>query len=109
MTPAANKPRSPAPLGTAAAIAALCVASLLTQPCLGQSGDEVAPDEVKQAVYEPLAAIGGSISAEHGIGLDKKKYLRLSRNEQEIALMRRLKRALDPNGILNPGKIFDLG
>ena len=66
-------------------------------------------DDVKQAVYEPLAAIGGSISAEHGIGLDKKKYLRLSRNDEEIALMRRLKRALDPNGILNPGKIFDLG
>ena len=73
----------------------------------GNSAD--AYDDVKQAVYEPLAAIGGSISAEHGIGLDKKKYLRLSRNEQEIVLMRRLKRALDPNGILNPGKIFDLG
>ena len=73
----------------------------------GDSSD--AYDDVKQAVYEPLAAIGGSISAEHGIGLDKKKYLRLSRNEQEIALMCRLKRALDPNGILNPGKIFDLG
>ena len=65
-------------------------------------------DDVKQAVYEPLAAIGGSISAEHGIGLDKKKYLRLSRSDEEIALMRKLKRALDPNGILNPGKIFDL-
>ena len=72
-------------------------------------GGAEAYDDVKQAVYEPLAAIGGSISAEHGIGLDKKKYLRLSRNEEEIALMRKLKQALDPNGILNPGKIFDLG
>ena len=70
--------------------------------------DESAREGVKRAVYEPLAAIGGSVSAEHGIGLDKKKYLHLSRNDEEIALMRTLKRALDPNGILNPGKIFDL-
>ena len=70
--------------------------------------DESAQEGVKRAVYEPLAAIGGSVSAEHGIGLDKKKYLHLSRNDEEIALMRTLKQALDPNGILNPGKIFDL-
>ena len=70
-------------------------------------GDDGAQDGVKQAVYQPLASIGGSVSAEHGVGLDKKKYLRLSRNDEEIALMRTLKRALDPNGILNPGKIFD--
>ena len=70
-------------------------------------GGADAYEGVKRAVYEPLAAIGGSISAEHGIGLDKKRYLHLSRNAEEIALMRTLKRALDPNGILNPGKIFD--
>ncbi|MDE0422342.1 MAG: FAD-binding oxidoreductase [Gammaproteobacteria bacterium] len=69
--------------------------------------DDGAQDGVKQAVYQPLASIGGSVSAEHGVGLDKKKYLRLSRNDEEIALMRTLKQALDPNGILNPGKIFD--
>ena len=69
--------------------------------------DEAAHDGVKQAVYGPLASIGGSVSAEHGVGLDKKKYLGLSRNDEEIALMRTLKRALDPKGILNPGKIFD--
>ena len=69
--------------------------------------DDSAQDGVKQAVYQPLKSIGGSVSAEHGVGLDKKKYLRLSRNDEEIALMRTLKRALDPNGILNPGKIFD--
>ena len=72
-------------------------------------GGADAYDDVKRAVYEPLAAIGGSISAEHGIGLDKKKYLHLSRNRQEIALMRKLKQALDPNNILNRGKIFDVG
>ena len=69
--------------------------------------DDGAQDGVKQAVYQPLKSIGGSVSAEHGVGLDKKKYLNLSRNDEEIALMRTLKRALDPNGILNPGKIFD--
>ena len=72
------------------------------------AGDgEDAHDGVKRAVYQPLASIGGSVSAEHGVGLGKKAYLRLSRNDEEIALMRTLKRAMDPKGILNPGKIFD--
>ena len=63
---------------------------------------------VEEAVYRPLQAIGGSVSAEHGIGLDKKPYLALCRNQAEIDLMRTLKRSLDPRNILNPGKIFDL-
>jgi FAD/FMN-containing dehydrogenase len=63
---------------------------------------------VETIVYEPLRGIGGSVSAEHGIGLEKKPYLSLCRSAAEIALMQRLKRTLDPNGILNPGKIFDL-
>ncbi|MEM1230410.1 MAG: FAD-binding oxidoreductase [Pseudomonadota bacterium] len=62
---------------------------------------------VERCVYEPLAAIGGSVSAEHGVGLEKKPYLSLSRNPAELALMAALKRALDPQGLLNPGKIFD--
>ncbi|MES1172152.1 MAG: FAD-binding oxidoreductase [Bacteroidota bacterium] len=49
----------------------------------------------------------GSISAEHGIGLLKKAYLGYTRTPQEIALLRAVKNALDPAGILNPGKIFD--
>ena len=61
---------------------------------------------VEGIVYGPLKAIGGSVSAEHGIGLHKKAYLAVSRNEGEIALMKALKQALDPKGILNPGKIF---
>jgi FAD/FMN-containing dehydrogenase len=63
--------------------------------------------KVEAAVYEPLRAIGGSVSAEHGVGLEKKPYLEISRQSAEIDLMRTLKRALDPKGILNPGKIFD--
>ncbi len=57
-------------------------------------------------VYQPLQAMGGSVSAEHGIGLTKKPYLCLSRTAEEISLMQTLKRSLDPNSILNPGKII---
>ncbi|MFQ5661625.1 MAG: FAD-binding oxidoreductase [Gammaproteobacteria bacterium] len=64
--------------------------------------------KVEACVYRPLQEINGSISAEHGIGLEKKAYLAVSRSENEIALMRRLKHTLDPKGILNPGKVFDL-
>lgn len=62
---------------------------------------------VEAAVYEPLRPIGGSVSAEHGVGLEKKPWLDVSRSANEIELMRTVKRALDPKGILNPGKIFD--
>jgi len=61
---------------------------------------------IEQQVYAPLAAFQGSVSAEHGIGLEKKPYLHISRSEPELALMRSLKTALDPQGILNPGKIL---
>lgn len=61
---------------------------------------------IEHCVYTPLEPYGGSVSAEHGIGLEKKQYLRMSRSEQEVQLMRKLKQTLDPNGILNPGKIF---
>ena len=62
---------------------------------------------VEETVYQPLLPIGGSISAEHGVGLQKREFLPLSRSPTEIALMRTLKRALDPKGILNPGKILE--
>ncbi|MDD7972939.1 FAD-binding oxidoreductase [Roseinatronobacter alkalisoli] len=60
------------------------------------------------AVYSTVREFGGSVSAEHGIGTTKKPYLEHSRTAQEIALMRLIKTALDPNGILNPGKVIDL-
>ncbi len=62
--------------------------------------------EAAGIVMERAAAHGGSISAEHGIGVDKKPWLHLSRSDAEIAAMRRVKRALDPNAILNRGRIF---
>ena len=61
---------------------------------------------VERVVYEPLAEFRGSVSAEHGIGLEKKPWLHFSRSPEEIALMRLLKAALDPKDVLNPGKIF---
>ena len=63
---------------------------------------------VAALVYAPLRLAGGSISAEHGIGLEKKAYLAFCRTPAEIATMRRLKRAFDPHAILNRGKVFDL-
>lgn len=63
---------------------------------------------VEACVYEPLRPIGGSISAEHGIGLEKKPWLDVSRTADERGLMADLKRLLDPGNILNPGKIMDL-
>jgi len=68
--------------------------------------DDATRARIEDMVYGPLAAIGGSVSAEHGIGLEKRDYLPLSRTPAEIATMRLLKKALDPNGILNPGKVF---
>jgi FAD/FMN-containing dehydrogenase len=60
-----------------------------------------------EEVYEPLKTRQGAISAEHGIGLEKKRWLRLSRSPPEIELMRVLKRAIDPANILNVGKVID--
>jgi FAD/FMN-containing dehydrogenase len=70
------------------------------------SGDQDARREVEQMVYGPLTSRQGSVSAEHGIGLEKRAYLPLCRTEAELNLMRTLKHALDPQGILNPGKIL---
>ena len=64
--------------------------------------------EIDSLVYEPLRALGGTISAEHGIGFEKKAHLDVSRSDAEIALMKRLKSLFDPNNILNPGRVVDL-
>ena len=62
---------------------------------------------VSRQVFEVVQRYGGTISAEHGVGLLKKDYLPYSRSAAEIALMRAIKHSFDPKGILNPGKIFD--
>jgi FAD/FMN-containing dehydrogenase len=65
-------------------------------------------DAVCEIIYTPLKKLNGSVSAEHGIGLEKKAYLNLTRSESEIDLMRRMKKVMDPESVMNPGKIFDL-
>ena len=75
--------------------------------CVGDGGRE-SRAKVESCVYEPLAPIAGSVSGEHGVGLEKKPYLGLCRSPAELELMRALKRTLDPKGILNPGKVFDV-
>ena len=72
----------------------------------GGAVDERVRGTAERIVYEPLRAIGGSIAAEHGIGLERKAYLGFSRTPEEIATMRAVKLALDPRGILNPGKVI---
>lgn len=60
------------------------------------------------AMFNLVRKYGGSISAEHGVGLTKKPFLEFTRSPEEIQLMKGIKRVFDPKGILNPGKIFDL-
>ncbi|MDP9171649.1 MAG: FAD-binding oxidoreductase [Acidobacteriota bacterium] len=69
-------------------------------------GDRESRRRVEQIVYQGLRERQGSVSAEHGIGLEKRDYLQLCRTPAEIELMRTLKTALDPKGILNPGKVL---
>ena len=64
-------------------------------------------EQVTKLLAQALQAHGGSISAEHGIGLVKKPYLGSTRSDAEVALMRGVRRVFDPAGILNPGKLFD--
>lgn len=61
---------------------------------------------VNKWVFETVQKYNGSISAEHGVGMTKRDYLHYSRSEAEIACMKAVKAVFDPNGIMNPGKIF---
>lgn len=74
------------------------------------SGPHRSPEslhQVEEVVYAATGRVGGSISAEHGIGVVKKEFLAHSRSPVEIELMRSLKALLDPQGILNPARILD--
>ena len=63
-------------------------------------------EAVSRLVHDLVTAAGGSISAEHGVGIAKSRHLHLCRSAGEIAAMRRVKAALDPRGTLNPGRVL---
>jgi len=94
----------------------------LRMPCFGHVGDGnihvnfmLTPgdedearrsSEAERALFEGTVALEGSISGEHGIGFAKAKYMGIELSPDEIALMKRVKLAFDPHGVLNPGKMF---
>lgn len=71
--------------------------------CTGNPADT---ERVYDMVFRRVGELGGSIAAEHGIGMARKKHLHRSRTPEEIDLMRKLKGLLDPKGILNPGRVL---
>lgn len=95
-------------------------------PCYGHAGDgnlhativkdpdesmdkwKIKLPEVLEDLYRVVKKLGGTISGEHGIGSKRKDYMHIVADEAELEFMRKIKRAVDPNNILNPGKIFDV-
>jgi glycolate oxidase len=78
--------------------------NLLITP--GDANEAARAKEAERFLFTRVVALEGSISGEHGIGFAKAPYLPIELSADEIALMKRVKAAFDPNGILNPGKIF---
>ncbi|HMR39939.1 MAG TPA: FAD-linked oxidase C-terminal domain-containing protein [Ignavibacteria bacterium] len=95
----------------------------ITTICYGHAGDgnvhvNILKDKSDDSVWEKdldtaireifklTVSLGGTISGEHGIGYSQKSYLPIALGEQEIALMKSIKKTMDPNNIMNPGKIF---
>ena len=66
-------------------------------------------DKLNTHILGKVKEFGGSVSAEHGIGLLKRDYLPYTRSEPEIRLLKELKQVFDPAGIMNPGKLFSPG
>ena len=64
--------------------------------------------KIKDELYELTLKLGGNLSAEHGIGLDKRKFINKAIDNSTLKLMRTIKKTLDKNNILNPNKIFKL-
>ena len=65
-------------------------------------------EQALRDIYTLCKKLGGKITGEHGIGCKRKKYLNIVTSEAEVEMMRKIKQALDPNNIMNPGKIFDI-
>ena len=81
----------------------------LTQPINSDPNSFIEKwDDFSNIVHSIAMDMGGSSSAEHGIGLAKLSELGRLYSEEEVGLMRSIKRAIDPNGIMNPGKLLDV-
>ena len=105
-----------------AAVEALRRELRLRVPCFGHAGDGnlhvnfmVDPDDAdemarardgERRLFAAVVALEGAITGEHGVGFTKAPFMRLAFSEAELALMRRVKAAFDPHGLLNPGKVF---
>ena len=81
--------------------------NILKPPALEAKAFHNRCQDVSALVFELVQRHGGSVSAEHGVGLLKKPFLQYSRTEAEIRLMRAIKQSFDPHNVMNPGKIFD--
>jgi glycolate oxidase len=64
-------------------------------------------EKAMEEIFDQAVKLGGTITGEHGVGLAKKAFLPKAIGDASLGLMRQLKRTLDPDNILNPGKIFD--
>jgi glycolate oxidase len=106
-----------------AGVKAICSRYNIRNICYGHAGDgnvhvnllkgalhdavwEATSEQAIHDIFELVVSLGGTISAEHGIGLTQKKYLPLALSPVELTLMRKVKNLFDPLNILNPGKIF---
>jgi glycolate oxidase len=63
-------------------------------------------DSTRDEIYRAALELGGTVTGEHGTGLAKKRWLELQRGARAVELMRSIKKALDPDNLLNPGKVF---
>ena len=71
-----------------------------------KSGGVCTDVEAKSEIYALAVSLGGTISAEHGVGIEKLAYLAISAGGTAVDYMKKVKEVFDPNKILNPGKIF---
>ncbi|PKL74725.1 MAG: hypothetical protein CVV27_19025, partial [Candidatus Melainabacteria bacterium HGW-Melainabacteria-1] len=83
-------------------------ATLVKDPAMSMEAWKAAEPKALEELYAVVTKLGGKISGEHGIGLKRKKYMAEFMSPVEMGLIKAIKKAWDPNGIMNPGKLFDL-
>jgi glycolate oxidase len=82
--------------------------TLLKPPTMDSATWQRVEHDILDQLYENVHALGGKISGEHGIGIKRKQSFTDLIDPAELAMMKAIKQVLDPNNILNPGKIFDI-